>query len=378
MAARWWLGVTEAGLFPGVSYYLSCWYRRQEIAFRVVSSLPFVCFLKIMPNPKSPFQAIFFAAAAIAGSFGGLLAGAIQKLDGKGNLAGWAWIFVLEGAITIVVGIASFWMVHDFPDEAKFLSVDDRARVIRRLKLDKQASAEPEVFKWKYVWQALTDYKTYVGMLIYMGPVMPVYSFSLFLPSIISNMGFTTTDNIIRNQLLTVPPYAGACVVTVLVGWWSDKLGRRGIFNMICAPVSAAGFIMLMASTNPAVQYTGTFLGAMGLYPTIPITVAWIANNIEGSYKRGIVLGIVIGWGNLNGIVSSNIYYNAPRYFEGHGTVLGYLVVAVFVGSLIMYLLVVRENKLRLQGKRDHWIEGLNNEQIAGLGDKRPDFLYTL
>ena len=74
MAARFFLGVAEAGLFPGVAYYLSCWYKRSEFGIR---------------------SAIFFSAAALAGSFGGLLAAAIAKMDGIGGRPGWAWIFIL-------------------------------------------------------------------------------------------------------------------------------------------------------------------------------------------------------------------------------------------------------------------------------------------
>lgn len=101
LAARWFLGITEAGLFPGVAYYLSCWYRRSEFGIRM---------------------AIFFSAAAVSGSFGGLLAAAITNMDGIGNKPGWAWIFILEGLFTVVVGVMSFKYVHDFPDNAKFLS----------------------------------------------------------------------------------------------------------------------------------------------------------------------------------------------------------------------------------------------------------------
>lgn len=87
-------------------------------------------------------------------------------MDGVGGKPGWAWIFILEGLATIVIAVASFWMVHDFPDEATFLSDVDRARVIRRLKLDKQSSAEHEQFKMDYVWASLKDWKTYTGMVI--------------------------------------------------------------------------------------------------------------------------------------------------------------------------------------------------------------------
>lgn len=357
MAARWFLGVTEAGLFPGVNYYLSCWYKRKEFGVRA---------------------AIFFSAAAAAGSFGGLLAAAIQNMDGLANIAGWQWIFIVEGAATIVVGILSFWMVHDFPDEAKFLSPEDRARVILRLREDRQSSAEHEEFKMKYVWDALSDWKTYAGMLIYMGPLMPLYSFSLFLPTIIQNMSFTTPDAVIKNQLLSVPPYVLAAALTIVVGFWSDSSGRRGIFNICCAPISMVGFIMLIASTNPAVQYAGAFLGALGIYPAISLTIAWVANNVEGVYKRGVVLGFVIGWGNLNGVVSSNIYFSAPRFFQGHGVIIGYLFFCMFLGSIMMAVLLNIENKKRREGKRDHWAEGKTEQEIEALGDKRPDFFYTI
>lgn len=374
MAARWFLGVTEAGLYPGVNFYLSCWYKRTEFGVRA---------------------AIFFSAAALAGSFGGLLAAAIQNMDGVGghpgkadhvllvfaryaNFVGWAWIFILEGLLTMVVGIISFWMVHDFPDEAKFLSKDDRARVLARLRSDKQSSAEHEEFKMSYVWEAVKDWKTYNGMFIYMGTLMPLYSFSLFLPSIIQNMSFTSPDKIIVNQLLSVPPYAGGAILTIIVGFASDRVQKRGIFNMCIAWFGIVGFTMMLATTKPGVQYAGTFLGAMGIYPCVSLTVAWVANNIEGVYKRGIVLGMVIGWGNLNGVVSSNVYFNPPRFFEGHGTIVAYQFICLFCGSVLFWFNLRRENKARLAGKRDHLIEGKTAQEIEAMHDRRPNFLYTL
>jgi len=357
MAARWFLGVMEAGLFPGVNYYLSCWYKRNEFAVRA---------------------AIFFSAAALSGSFGGLLAAAIQNLDAAGGRPGWAWIFIIEGVLTVLVGLVSFWMVQDFPAEATFLSPDERVRVLRRLHYDQQASARDEAFQWKYFWQAVTDWKTYMGMFLYMGPIMPLYSFSLFLPSIIANMGFTADASIVQNQLLSVPPYAGAAVLTVLAGWLSDRQQQRGLYNLCLAPVALAGFAMLLATTRPAVQYAGTFLAALGLYPTVPITIAWVANNVEGVYKRGIVLGMVIGWGNLNGVVSSNIFFGAPRFAEGHAAVIAYLAVCVFGGALAMRLLLRRENRLRRAGGRDDTVAHLSQREVDELGDLRPDFLYTL
>lgn len=321
-------------------------------------------------------QAIFFSAAAVSGSFGGLLAAAIEMMNGIGGRPGWAWIFILEGLLTILVGFLSFWMVHDFPDEATFLSEADRARVVRRLKLDKQSSAEHEEFKMTYFWAALRDWKMWVGMAIYMGCDMPLYGFSLFLPSIINNLGWATST--VRSQLMTVPPYAAAAVLTITIGFIADRTRQRGLCNILVSLLGVCGFAMLLGSSHPGVQYAGTFLGALGIYPCISNTISWVANNVEGVYKRGVVLGFVIGWGNLNGIVSSNIYFAAPRYLQGHGVIMGYMAVFLFGGSVLMTTLLRRENAARRRGDRDHWAEGKSAKEIEMLGDRRPDFIYTV
>ncbi|CEJ92339.1 hypothetical protein VHEMI07998 [[Torrubiella] hemipterigena] len=357
MAARFFLGMTESGLFPGINYFLSCWYRRDEFGVRA---------------------AIFFSAAALSGSFGGLLAAAIENMKGIAGLEGWRWIFIIEGLATVLVAILSFWMVYDFPDEAKFLSEEDRQRVLYRLSRDQQSSAKNESFKKGALMAALKDWKTYAGMVIYMGPLMPLYSFSLFLPTIIQNMSLTDPKDIVRNQLLSVPPYALGAIATVIVGFWSDRIKHRGTFNMVCAVIGAAGFAMLAGSTNGYVQYAGTFLGALGIYPSVSLTIAWVANNVEGVYKRGFALGFVIGWGNLNGVVSSNVYFHKPRFFEGHGVVIGYLIVCMLGGSVFYSIFLNRENKRRLAGERDYLVEGKTQEEIDALGDERPDFIYTL
>ena len=98
-------------------------------------------------------------------------------MGGVGGKQGWAWIFILEGLATVLIGIASFWMVFDFPDEATFLSDADRQRVIRRLKADQQSSAEHESFKMEYFWASVKDWKTWLSAAIYMGGTRPYPSF---------------------------------------------------------------------------------------------------------------------------------------------------------------------------------------------------------
>ncbi|KAK0239198.1 MFS general substrate transporter [Armillaria nabsnona] len=345
LGVRWLLGTLEAGLFPGINYYLSCWYKRSEFGVRA---------------------AVFFSAATVSGAFGGLLAAAISNMEGVGGKPAWAWIFILEGLVTVVAGVVSFWIIQDFPDTAKFLSEKERTVVVRRLQGDDQFSANGEEFQVKYIKQSFLDWKTWIGVLIFAGASMPMHTFSLFLPSIIHQLGYEAT----QANLLAVPVYALACIVTCIVGFSADRCGRRSYFNLVFFGIGATGYIILIVSRNAALSYFAVYLAACGVFPINPNTIAWLSNNVEGAYKRGVTLAMVISLGNLNGAVSANVYRadNMPWYPLGHGLVLLYLCIgAVF--SIVYLILLKRENKKRERGERDEVI-GDSIEKVPEENDR--------
>jgi hypothetical protein len=207
-------------------------------------------------------------------------------------------------------------------------------------------------------------------------------------------LGYTSTTA----QLLSVPPYAAAALATIAVGYIADRTKKRGLCNIATSFSAIAGFSMLLGAKSAGLQYAATYLAAIGIYPTIANTISWVSNNTEGTaplhpclcppaqllirhlgvYKRGITLGFVIGWGNLNGIVASNIYrgVDRPRFVPGHSVVLAYLVVFLFGGSLVQHILLIIENRKRLAGRRNSWLQ-LDEEELKIRGDKRPDFIFT-
>ncbi|KAJ6518934.1 MFS general substrate transporter [Mycena sanguinolenta] len=329
---RWMLGTFEAGLYPGMAYHLSCWYKRSELGIRT---------------------ALFTSATTLSGAFGGLLAAAISNMEGVGGKPAWAWIFIIEGLATILVGIASYWMVQDFPDTAKFLTESERTFVIRRLQGDDQYSAAGEKLKMKNVTASFRDWKTWFSMVQLMGCDMPLYAFSLFTPSIINQLGFRATPA----NLLTVPIYAFAAAVTCCVALYADRYGRRGYCNIVMLSLGAIGYIILIISRNAALSYFAVFVATCGIFPVVPNTVTWIANNFEGSYKRGVSLALAISMGNLNGAVSSNVYRarDTPWYSLGHGMVLMYICIGIVANALYLYLLK-KENAKRDRGERDEVI----------------------
>jgi cyanate permease len=138
------------------------------------------------------------------------------------------------------VGGFCWWMVFDWPGTARFLSPEDRIRVRRRLAADNQSNAAEE-YDRRHIYAALKDWKCWGFAVIYMGCLMPLYAFSLFLPTILAGMGYAGT----RAQLLSVPPYAVAATVTILVGWLGDRTRQRGILNMIVVSIGIVGFVMV-------------------------------------------------------------------------------------------------------------------------------------
>lgn len=131
-------------------------------------------------------QALFFSAASIAGAFSGLLAFGIAKMDGVGGLEGWRWIFILEGIATVIVAVMSFFLLYDFPETASFLTEEERAFVVFRLKYQGHAEsdsesashvrvAEAEEFKWSYVWDAFKDWQLWVNVFVYWGVSCPAF-----------------------------------------------------------------------------------------------------------------------------------------------------------------------------------------------------------
>ncbi|KAH9220811.1 major facilitator superfamily domain-containing protein [Leptodontidium sp. 2 PMI_412] len=357
LAARAILGLAEGGLFPGVSYYITLWYPRHECGFRL---------------------ALFFSAATAAGAFGGLFAVAIGQMEDVAGRPGWSWIFIIEGILTIVVAAFAYWIIVDNPNSAKFLNAEEKLEINRRLVHDRSDLADE--FDMRYFWDAVKDWKIYVHMLITIGIYTAVYSFSLFLPTIIRNMGYTN----VQAQLLSVPPYVLGCIVTICAGYFADKFKQRAIFMLGFSATAIVGWVMLISTTIPGVQYTGTFLACAGIFPCVPLGVAWNGNNIGGSLKRGVGIAMHVGAGNLGGVLAAFIYLpkDRPEFHQGHGILIGVITMS-FCLSTFMRWWLKKEN-----ARRDQWATENNlfpgsytqeqKQSERAKGDYATFFRYTL
>ncbi|KAG9313540.1 major facilitator superfamily domain-containing protein [Chiua virens] len=335
LVARVFLGLAESGLFPGVTYYLSRWYPRAEQAKRI---------------------AIFCSAATVAGAFGGLLAR--RSWDRIGGLHGWQWIFCLEGLTTVVIAFAGFFIMHDYPETASFLTETERRCLVQMMKADSQHLATH--FHFRYVLQALKDYKIYLQFGILIGAVIPAYTTTLFTTTIINDLGFSAANA----QLLSVPIFVFACVCTIIIGTYSDKYRRRGPFALVGQLTALVGYIVLYTQTQAW---------------CIVLVLAWVSSNAGGDMKRGTALGAAIGFANLGGICSSFIYFDPPRFHIGHGTMMGWLSLSILLNCFSMW----NYNRLNKQKEKECLERGIQDsddqkEEFKDDGDESPLFRYAI
>ncbi|KAL5866563.1 hypothetical protein ACKVWC_010456 [Pyricularia oryzae] len=325
-AARFFLGVTESGLFPGVVYYFSMWYQRRERQYRI---------------------ALFFSGAALAGAFGGILAWGIGHMRGVVWANSWRWIFILEGIATVAVALAAYFFIQNYPDTAKFLSPAQKRSIHARLAADSDATLD-ERFNWANVTAALRDPACWLYGLGFHTVSLPLYTLSLFLPTIIANLGYTSAVA----QLLTIPPYAFAFVTTLTVASLSERYRRRALPIAGSAALAIVGYVVLLANTNPVarpgVSYLGTFLAAGGIYPAVALVLSWPAINVSGQTKRAVANGMQISVGNLGAVLGTQLYRSGdgPRFIVGHSFALGYLAANIIV-VLTLWRLLSRENARR-------------------------------
>ncbi|TFY79899.1 hypothetical protein EWM64_g4113 [Hericium alpestre] len=362
LVARFFLGLTEGGLFPGITYYISLWYPRQKQAKRV---------------------AIFFSAATIAGAFGGILAYGIEHMEGY-VFSSLSSSFVIYSTITkdrrfawmavdptVIVAGLSYIFMYDYPETATFLMAEERDYVIQLLKDDSNNLATH--FDMKFLWQAILDYKTYLQITVYMGVLVPVYAVALFTPSIINELGYSAANA----QLLSIPPFVCGCLFTIVVGIYSDKMNLRGPFIAGGAFVSLIGYIVLYTQEAPGAGYAGAVIACMGVYPTIAVNLAWAGGNAGGALKRGVVIAMVIGIGNLGGICSSFIYYDPPLYHHGHGTMMGWLSLTIVSSVVLMWrYAVINREKDELCAREG--IDMSRMDEFRDMGDASPLFRYVI
>ncbi|KAI0887492.1 MFS general substrate transporter [Annulohypoxylon maeteangense] len=350
LATRFFLGLFESGMFPGCFYLISMWYKRSESQKR---------------------YSLFFSSTSLAGAFGGLLASAIGKMQGMRGYNGWRWIFILEGALTVVVALIFFFIFPSFPEQAKWLTEEERVYIKARLQADQGHNAAERKITFRDVVNVMKDHRIWLGGFMYFGLIVPAYSYAFFAPTIISTYHYDA----IQTQLHSVPPWAASFVFSILMAALSDKLRHRAAFALVPLCLCIAAFATLLkVHNNTPVQYAMLHLVTMGTYSILPITVCWFSMNLGGHHRRAIGTGWQIGFGNIGGIIATFAFLSkdSPNFTKGYAICLGFTCISG-IASLLYLLSIYTENQRRKKAVRD---VGLSEYEKTELGDLNPEFRY--
>jgi hypothetical protein len=213
------------------------------------------------------------------------------------------------------MAIWSFWLVCDYPDTAKFLSEEEKEFVFSRLKyqnnlintsIEARGVVANDDFSWQAIRAAFKDWQVWLGVLLFWSCVGPLYGISLFLPTIIKDLGFKTATS----QLLTVPIYVVGATYGISVAYWADNAKRRTPVIAGSLLISLIGFVMCISARKSAIVFAGIFFATTGVYGAHPGNIAIISNNLAPNSKRAAGTGIHFALGNLAGSKFSQILVN--------------------------------------------------------------------
>ncbi|CAO3655313.1 unnamed protein product [Mucor hiemalis] len=351
---RFFLGVFEAGFFPGVIYFMSLWYTRQEYGRRI---------------------GFFWSFSSLAGAFGGLIAYGISQIKDD-RLKTWQWLFIIEGVPSVILAGFSAWYLPNKPESAKFLTDKERDFAVERLATDAGASNDHS-WSWAQVVSVFTDWKTYVYMLIYITGTVALQGVTLFLPSIVANMGTWSKP---VAQALTTPPYFFAFLATVAIAWSSDKYFERAYHMIGLNMLALVGFLLLMflPQNNIAGNYVAACLVTISVYANVAVKVAWFNNNYGGLTRRAVASAAIVSVGTIGGAIGGQIYYDPPHYFAGNTIAFGCMA-AQTVLVFALRILLSRENNRRSKLSEEQ--RELEIHKYGGMelvGDRHYSFRYVL
>lgn len=252
---RFFLGFLEAPFFPGALFLLSAWYTPRELATRT---------------------AVMYTGTLLSSAFGGLIGAGIQYgMDGLHGLHAWQWLFIIEGCVTVAFSLSSMLVLPDFPATTKWLTPEERAVAVHRLRIYSGSEDEERGSIVKGVVSAFTDYKVWLLTLIVILKTS-AGAVTAFIPTLVKTFKFERVETL----LLTAPPYVFAAIVAMVVSISSDKLQERYLHLIIPLSVGMIGFIIAAATTGLATRYFSLFLILGGVYGCFDITYAWMASTV--------------------------------------------------------------------------------------------------
>jgi ACS family tartrate transporter-like MFS transporter len=272
---RFLLGVAEAGFFPGIILYFTYWFPRHHHA-RIVSG--------------------FLVGLPVAVAAGAPISTALLGLDGLFGLRGWQVMYIAEAIPTVVIGVVTFFVLTDRPEQAKFLTPEERSWLVAKIAAERRATEAVRTFT---MWQAMYNPKVLLLALNYIGIVTPSLGVLIFIPQIIKSLGDMSNMTV---GWLTMIPYICGGIAMVTWGRISDRMNERRWNLFVACALSTVGLLIAGLTMGTWWALVGVSMATMGFYGSKGPFFA-----MPPMFLSGTALAAGIAWinsiGNLGGFI---------------------------------------------------------------------------
>ena len=304
---RFLLGLAEAGFFPGMILYLTYWFPRRDHARAI---------------------ALFMTANAVAGVVGGPISGALLTMHGMGGLAGWQWLFLLEGLPAVVLGVVTLVYLPNGPQDASWLNDRERQWLKQRLAADHVTQSHETAAG---VRQVFSNPRVWVFSLLYFLIVLGLYSISFWLPQILKGLSRSSDLFVGVSSAL---PYVVAAVGMVWIGRHSDRHGERRWHVAGPALVAALGFLLSTQTTVPALALASISIAALGIWGSLGPFWAMSTAVLTGSTAAAGIAWIN-SVGNLAGFVGPYVVGLLKDATGGFGAAMAALAFFLVIAAIV-------------------------------------------
>ena len=317
-SARFVLGAAEAGFFPGIIVYFSHWFRYEDRAKAV---------------------ALFMAAIPVANIIGSPVSGLLLGVNWLG-LAGWRWLFIIEGAPAIIFGVVTIFYLTDRPHQARWLPDDERDWLTGELEREKHAKQATRSYS---IMQAFRHREVVLLTLAYFFMVTAVYGFNFWLPTILKKV--SGSSNLVVT-LISALPYCVALVAILVVGWSSDRTNERRWHTALSMIVASIGLLLsVVAQDQTALAVLMFCVAGAGMYSYLPGFWALPTSFLTGTAAAASI-GLINSIGNLGGFVGPYVVgYLSQATNSFLGGVLYLATSALVAAGLILSLRATKQRR---------------------------------
>jgi MFS family permease len=321
LVCRLVLGFVEAPFYPGALFMIAQFYTRKEAPTRM---------------------AILYTGNMLASAFSGLIAaGVFAGLDQKHGLAGWRWLFLIQGVVTVGVAILSVFLLPNSPLQTRWLTPEERQMAHDRIARDTTEKKEG-TSTWRGLREACSDYRTWIFALM-CNLHLSANGFKNFMPTVVKTLGFNSTITLV----LTCPPYLIATFTSVAVSWSSGRFNERTWHITVSKALAIVGFALACGTLNIGARYFAMILFVGATYGVNNINISWVAATVgQTDEKKAVAIALTNTLGNIASIYTPYLWpdSDAPRFSMAMYCSIGFSA-GVVILAWVMRVILMKENR---------------------------------